>query len=321
MKKFSKVIVFTIVAVILIAVIGLGYITLFLPNVGKPEDIKIAITPERIARGRYLANNVALCTDCHSQRDWSKKEGPVDPGSLASGGNVFDANDGIPGKIYAPNITPYHLKGWTDGEILRAITTGESRDGHPLFPLMPWQGFSQMDREDLYSIIAYIRTLKPLQTEAYPAHELDFPMSIIVHTMPQKAAFGKLPSLSDTVTYGKYLVNAASCAACHTQRDKGTPLPGMDFAGGVNFKAGGKTVTTANITPDKNTGIGNWTQQAFLQRFREVRDTSSMIYKHAGKFVTVMPWYDYAGMNDTDLKAIYAYLRTIKPVKNKVVTW
>src|ERR1700744_4117442 len=134
MKKFSKVIVFTIVILVLLAVIGLGYVTLFLPDVGKPEDIKIAITPERVARGQYLANHVTLCTDCHSQRDWSKKEGPVAPDKFGAGGTVFSADDNIPGKIYSPNITPFRLKDWSDGEIFRAITTGESRDGHPLFP-------------------------------------------------------------------------------------------------------------------------------------------------------------------------------------------
>lgn len=322
MKKFSKVIVVTIVALVLVAVIGLGYVTMYLPDVGKPENIKIALTPQRIARGKYLANHVALCMDCHSQRDWVKKVvGMADADKFGVGGNIFDSDDNVPGKIYAPNITPFHLKDWTDGEIFRAITTGESKDGHPLFPLMPWKNFAKMDREDLYSIIAYIRTLKPLQAEAYPAHQLNFPTNIIVHLMPEKASLGKLPSAGDTIAYGKYLVTSASCTFCHTQSNKGTPLPGMELAGGVTFKLGNATVKSANITPDKATGIGNWTREAFLQRFKDVRDTASAIYKQSLKFKTVMPWYDYAGMNDTDLKAIYAYLRTIKPVSNKVITW
>jgi mono/diheme cytochrome c family protein len=321
MKKISKVIVFTVVALVLIAVIGLGYITMCLPDVGKPEDIKIALTPQRIARGKYLANHVTLCTDCHSQRDWSKRIGEIDPDKLGAGGDNFGSDVGVPGDIYVPNITPFSLKGWTDGEIFRAITTGERKDGTAIFPFMPWQNFAKMDREDLYSIIAYIRTLHPIETKPYPERKLDFPTNIIVHLMPQKAGLGKLPPVSDTIAYGKYLVTAASCTFCHSQSDKGTPLPGLEFAGGVNFKLGGTTVTSANITPDKATGIGNWSREAFLQRFKDVRDTSSTIYKQAAKFKTVMPWYDYAGMNDTDLKAIYAYLRTIKPVSNKVVTW
>jgi len=321
MKKISKVIVFTVVALVLVAVIGLGYITMCLPDVGKPEDIKIALTLERIARGKYLANHVTLCMDCHSQRDWSKRIGEVGPGKLGAGGDNFGADVGIPGEIYVPNITPFNLKNWSDGEIFRAITTGERKDGSAIFPFMPWQNFAKMDREDLYSIIAYLRTLHPIETKPYPERRLDFPTNIIVHLMPQKAALGTLPPASDTVAYGKYLVTSASCTFCHTQSNKGTPLPGMDFAGGVKFMMGNTTITSANITPDKNTGIGNWTQEAFLQRFKQVRDTSSDNYKHADKFVTVMPWYDYAGMNETDLKAIYAYLRTIKPVSNKVITW
>ena len=322
MKKFAKVIAFAIVALVLIAVVGIGYITMFLPNVGKPEDVKIAITPERIARGEYLANHITLCTDCHSYRDWSKRSRPVDPGKLDAGGILFDEGDNVPGKLYSPNITPFALKNWSDGQILRAITTGESQDGHALFPLMPWQNFSKMDREDLYAIIAYLRTLHPLQTAPYPAHQLNFPTNIIVHLIPQKASFGKLPPESDTVAYGGYLVNAAGCIFCHSQSDKGNILPGMEFAGGVSFRIGGKTVISANITPDKNTGIGNWTQQVFLARFNEVRDTSGEMYKHADKYITVMPWYDYAGMKQNDLKSIYAYLHSrVKPVSHKVNTW
>jgi mono/diheme cytochrome c family protein len=318
MKKIAKVIVFTVIALILLVVIGLGYVTLYLPDVGKPENIRIIATPERLARGKYLANNVALCMDCHSQRDWSKRIGEVSPDKFGAGGDAFDADAGVPGVIYVPNITPFSLGKWSDGEILRAITTGERKDGSAIFPLMPWQNFAKMDKEDLYSIIAYVRALHPIATKTYPERKLDFPTNIIVHLMPQKAGQGKLPPVSDTVVYGKYLVTSASCSFCHTQSSKGTPLPGMDFAGGMKFRLGDKTVSSANITPDKETGIGNWTQAAFVQRFKQVRDTSSAIYKHNAKFVTAMPWYDYAGMNETDLKAIYAYLRTLKPVHNKI---
>jgi mono/diheme cytochrome c family protein len=321
MKKPAKVIVFTFFALILIAVIGLGYITLCLPNVGKPEVIKIALTPGRIARGKYLANNVALCMDCHSQRDWSKRIGAIDMDKFGVGGDSFGAEAGIPGKIYVPNITPFNLKNWTDGELFRALTTGVRKDGTAMFPFMPWQNFAKMDREDLYAIIAYIRTLHPVSNNPYPARKLDFPANIIIHLMPEKADLGKLPPVSDTVAYGKYLVTSASCTFCHTQSNKGTPLPGMDYAGGVVFGSGKRMVISANITPDKNTGIGNWTAEAFLLRFKEVRDTSADFYKQSRSKQTVMPWYDYSGMNDTDLKAIYAYLRTIKPVRHKVISW
>jgi mono/diheme cytochrome c family protein/cytochrome c2 len=315
MKKFGKWAAFVVIALILLVIISIAYIVLALPDVGHPENITIAITPQRIARGQYLANNVALCMDCHSQRDWSKPIGEIAPDKLGAGGDDFDASAGIPGDIFVPNITPYRLKGWTDGEIFRAITTGERKDGSAIFPFMPWPNFAQMSREDLYSIIAYLRTLHPIKTADYPKRKLDFPTNILVHLMPQKADLGHVPALSDTVNYGHYLVTAASCGFCHSQSEKGNPIAGMELAGGVKFQMGDKTVTSANITPDKGTGIGNWTEETFLQRFKSFRDTSK---GHKPSLaMSPMPWYDYSGMTETDIKAIYTYLRTVKPVRNK----
>jgi mono/diheme cytochrome c family protein len=314
MKKFGKWAAFVVITLILIIIIGVSYIVLALPDVGPPENISIAITPQRIARGQYLANHVTLCMDCHSQRDWSKTIGPIDADKLGAGGDDFDASANIPGDIYVPNITPYRLKAWTDGEIFRAITTGERKDGSAIFPFMPWDNFSQMSREDLYSIIAYLRTLRPIKTADYPKRKLDFPVNILVHLMPQKATLGQVPPLSDTVNYGKYLVTSASCQFCHSQSNSGNPIPGMQFAGGVKFTIGDKAIYTANITPDKNTGIGTWTRDEFVGVFK----THAAAIAKTRENNSVMPWYDYSGMTDTDLKAIYAYLRTVKPVNNRV---
>jgi mono/diheme cytochrome c family protein len=321
MKKFFKWTAFLVIAVILVAVIAVCYITLALPNVGKAEDIKIAATPERIARGKYLANHVVMCVDCHSRRDWTKFAGPTDTAHLGIGGDKFDTTVGFPGEVSVPNITPTNLKDWTDGELFRAITTGVKKDNTPIFPLMPWPFFSKLDREDIYSVIAYIRTLKPENT-SYPKAKLDFPLNIIVHTIPQKATLGKRPDTTDMVKYGEYMVQSAACRECHTQDDQGKPLPGLDFAGGKKFMLLGNTLSTANLTPDKETGIGNWTKEDFLNRFRRFRDRSNTINVNPKtEFQTIMPWYNYAGMTDTDLSAIYAYLRTIKPVKNKVTKY
>jgi mono/diheme cytochrome c family protein len=317
MKKFGKGLLYAVITIILIAVIALSYITLVLPDVGEPEDIKIAVTPQRVARGEYLANHVTVCTDCHSQRDWSKFAGPLKTG-LGVGGELFDARAGFPGRVYSPNITPYNLKDWTDGEIFRAITTGVRKNGVAIFPLMPWPYYSKMSREDLYCIIAYIRTLKPVVAD-YPGSKLNFPLNMIVHTMPQKATLGTLPSPSDTLKYGEYLVQSAACRECHSQDKNGKPVPGMEFAGGREYGMKGNTLRSSNITPDKETGIGNWTEAAFLQRFKAFNDTAKIARVADTEFQTIMPWYAYAGMKDADLKAIYAYLRTIKPVNNKVV--
>jgi len=78
-------------------------------------------------------------------------------------------------------------------------------------------------------------------------------------------------------------------------------------------------LVSANITPDKATGIGNWTAEGFVELFKSYRDTSKTGGKPQAHTLSPMPWYDYSGMTKTDLKAIFAYLQTLKPVHNKVI--
>ncbi len=310
-----------IVLILILGIVGLlSYVSFALPDVGEPETLRVELTPERIERGRYLANSVSVCMDCHSKRDWNKFGGPVIEGTWGQGGDVFDQKEGFPGKFYARNITPSGLKDWTDGEILRAVSSGVSKDGRALFPIMPHPNFGKMDREDLYSLIAYVRTLKPIDHKV-PDSEQDFPMNFIINTIPVKAKFGKIPDPADKVAYGAYLLNAALCNNCHTQQVEGEYVDGMTLAGGFEFQlTTGGIVRPANITPDMETGIGSWTEQQFVERFKLYTDSA---YKPAdikpGDFNTLMPWLMYSTMKPDDLKAIYAYLRTVKPVKNQVV--
>src|SRR5262245_16218840 len=128
-----------------------------------------------VKRGEYLALHVTPCIDCHSKRDFSKYSGPVVPGTEGMGGEVFDQKLlGLPGTVYAKNITPDPETGigtWTDDEILRAMTQGISKNGDTLFPMMPYVNFNRMAKDDLLSIIAYLRTLKPIKNKV-PARQL-----------------------------------------------------------------------------------------------------------------------------------------------------
>src|SRR5665213_816165 len=100
MKKFKKVLLYAVIIIVLIIVSVLSYVTLALPNVGDPENITIALTPQRIARGEYLANHVTQCVDCHSKRDWSKFGAPLVAGTIGGGGELFDASVGFPGLVH-----------------------------------------------------------------------------------------------------------------------------------------------------------------------------------------------------------------------------
>ncbi|HRH39076.1 MAG TPA: hypothetical protein PK760_12055 [Flavobacteriales bacterium] len=180
--------VLKIIGVLALLLIGaLIYITQALPNIKVNTDLKVEPTPERIARGEYLAHSVCVCMDCHSTRDWNKFSGPLVPGTLGKGGERFDETMNFPGTFFSKNITPFSLKNWSDGEIYRAITSGVSKDGHPFFPVMPYPNYNKLDTEDVYAIIAYLRTL-PEQDNVPEPSKPAFPVNIILHTIPEPAA-------------------------------------------------------------------------------------------------------------------------------------
>jgi cytochrome c2 len=320
MRKVFKVLGILLLIVI-IGVAGLlVYVKTALPNVGPPPDLKVEMTPERIKHGEYLANHVALCMECHSERDYTLWSGPVLEGTLGKGGEGFTKEMGFPGNYYAKNLTPYHLSTWTDGEIFRAITAGVNKDGKALFPIMQYQHFGKMDPEEIKDIIAYLRTLPSIKHDV-PASSSDFPMNFIINTIPAKPVPGKRPAASDPVALGEYLTNAALCVVCHTKEEKGKII-GEPFAGGFEFGSPFGMIRSANITPDKETGIGEWTEQVFLTKFKSYADSNYHPYKVApGNPMTVMPWTMFAKMDSSELKAIYAYLRTVKPVNSKVEKW
>lgn len=316
--RLLKIILGLVGFVILLVLAGGTYVKFALPDVGPAPNLVVKSTPERLERGRYLANHVTVCMDCHSTRDWSLYAGPMAQKGIGAGGEVFDQNMGFPGSFYAPNITPGAIKNWTDGELFRAITTGVNKDGKALFPLMAAHRFGQMDKEDIYAIISYVRSLAA-DNKVIPASSPDFPINFLINTMPKKASFTTLPKESDTLKYGGYLVNAAGCVDCHSKMDKGAIVAGTEFGGGMEFKFPQGIVRSVNITNDVETGIGSWTKDAFVKRFQLYVAPDYQSPKVGEGMNTPMPWTMYGGMKTSDLEAIYAYLMTVKPLKNQVV--
>lgn len=291
---------------------------------------RVEVTPARLARGRYLAEHVAVCADCHSERDWTTFSGPIIRGTHGAGGTTFGHDIGFPGEVVSRNITAHPTDGvgaWSDGELLRAIREGADRRGRPLAPIMPYAAFRRMGDEDARSVIAWVRSLAPV-AHRHPDPQLDFPLSLLVRTIPAPAgerADGHVPTPTPRVdaAYGAYLVNLASCTDCHTRSERGEPVAGMEFAGGQEFHLPGYTLRSANITPDA-TGIGAMSEDAFVARFQSYRvpESEAEVPRPARmSFLrgnTIMPWRMYAGMSDDDLRAIYRYLRTVRPVSNVV---
>lgn len=315
MKKFF---LFLLLLIAVSGVAGFSYLKLMLPDTGPAPDLKIAATSTRLQRGKYLVNHVMVCVDCHSNRDLDFYAAPVVTGTEGMGGEAFDQSKGFPGSYIAQNITPKHLNNWTDGEIFRALTTGVNKQGKALFPVMPYLYYGKLDKEDIFAVIAYIRTLKTINNET-AASESDFPMSLIINTIPQKANFTIRPDKKDTIAYGQYMITAAACADCHNTEENGKKVKDMPYAGGVQFNFPDMTIQSANITPDKETGIGNWTEQQFVSKFKSFDPVTHPPRQVGdGDMKTPMPWTMFAGMDTTDLKAIYQYLRTIKPINHRV---
>ncbi len=305
--------------VLVIAVAGsYGWFEKAYPEVGPAPDIKVDMSSSQVEWGRYLFHNVAACSHCHSKRDWSKFGGPDTPGTIGQGGEMFKDSYGT---VYSKNLTPYNLKNWTDGEIYRAITSGVDKDGNALYPMMPYEAFASMDPRDVKAIISYMRTLKPVVFDP-PARDLKFSMNIMLRTIPKPATPMTRPARSDTLAYGRYLVTIADCNGCHTQFDekKMAFKKDMYLAGGWKIQMPGWMLGVANLTPDSATGLGYWSLEQFINRFKGF-DAKYEDIPTVGEhdFQTIMPVADFGGMTREDLTAIYAYLRTIKPVKNKVV--
>ncbi|MFT3704989.1 MAG: cytochrome C [Agriterribacter sp.] len=318
MKKFFKVLGYTVLTIILLVSLLLIYVKTALPNVGDAPKLSVAATPEKIARGKYLSNYVTVCVDCHSTRDWTKFAAPIIDGTLGKGGERFDQQMGFPGVYYSKNITPAGVSRYTDGELFRLITTGVTKEGRAMFPVMPYRHYGEMDSTDIEAIIAYIRSLPSIENPV-PESASDFPMNFIINTIPKKANPQKLPAKTDLLAYGKYLVNASSCIDCHTRVEKGQIIQELGFSGGREFLMPGGMLRSANITPDAATGIGSWTQEVFVRKFKSFADSTyqSPLVK-PGEFNSIMPWKMYSGMTEEDLGAIYQYLKTIPAISNKV---
>lgn len=315
-----------IVLVVLgVMALGIGFFffrfTVLLPRDILVPDIELPTSAEEIERGRYLSTHVAVCMDCHSTRDWSYFAGPITPGTLGKGGEVFDENTGLPGLIISKNITPHGLGDWSDGELFRAITGGLQKDGDALFPLMPYDAYRTMDERDILAIIAYLRTLDRIENDV-PDHRLDFPLNLIVNSIPRAAELTTV-NRDDPVEYGEYLSTLAGCTWCHTPINATQQtIPEQLLAGGHEFAMGDYVVRASNISPDPKTGIGNWTLEQFIARFRQYQgEAGRTLPLGEGGRNTQMSWTMYADMTDGDLAAIYAFLMQSEPRRNEVVIY
>jgi mono/diheme cytochrome c family protein len=265
-----------------------------------------------IAKGKALIFGAAHCAGCHGDPALVEKanmglEVPL------SGGRNFD----LPiGSIFAPNLTPHAtgIANKTDAVIARALRYGVGFDNRALFDLMPFHNTSD---EDLTAIISYLRQ-QPAVENKIPAKNMNLLGKVVqAFLIKPVGPTGGVPATvkkDSTVEYGRYLATSvANCRGCHTNRNLMTgEYTGEDFAGGLKFDtktdSGTYSLTTPNLTPHATGRITGWRSDEFIARFR------------AGKGIpeSHMPWGAFSTMSDVELKAIYKFLQTVKPVYNEV---
>ena len=291
------------------------------PAVAPPPNITVDNSPERVALGKYLYTVVADCDSCHGERDYSRLYAPV----TASGKGSVLILQGLPGKIVAPNLTPDRETGlgsWTDGEKIRAIREGISKDGHPLHPTMPYPSYFYMSDIDVQALVAYLDSMPAIRN---PLPRTELPPGVVkeIRGKPRPVREPVQPANpANQRSYGEYLVTIAYCDECHTPQKKGGgPDFSRRYAGGQLFRTAYGSVVSANITPDKDTGIGNWDFARFRDRLRTFpKDYSSVdkLPKIGPDRFTLMHYIAYAGFTDEDMAAIFAFLQVQTAVKQSV---
>jgi mono/diheme cytochrome c family protein len=178
--------------------------------------------------------------------------------------------------------------------------------------MMPYLAYANMDDEDVKAIVVYLRTIPPVRN-VVAKRNLPGPLEYLVNTMPQPVTAPRGPHPSATaVERGKYLATIADCNGCHSPMTAdGQFMPGLEFAGGSPFpNPPGQPVFSVNITPDAS-GISHYDDALFRETIRTGRLKGRLLF-HA------MPFLNYRNMTDEDLSDIFAYLRSLSPVKHRI---
>ncbi|MFT3678731.1 MAG: cytochrome c [Ferruginibacter sp.] len=308
LKKISKWVITTLVLLFSILTITVAMRQNIQYEAPYPS-IKASTDSNIINRGKHLVFSSAHCASCHSNQNAdSLLQLGIEP-SL-SGGHLFE----LPiGNIYTKNITSDKETGigkLTDAELARTLYYGVGSDGRAIFDFMPFHNVSETDMQ---AIISYLRTQKPVKNKV-PENTYNMMGKIVkAFLLKPTGPAGDIPKniTPDTsASYGGYLIKyVGNCSGCHTQRDIMTgEYIGEHMAGGLEFNEGGTKYITPNLTTDSSSRIFGWSYEIFKNRFRMGPLASN----------SPMPWNSYKRMTDDELKAIYNYLKTVKPAKMPV---
>jgi mono/diheme cytochrome c family protein len=293
---------------LVVAAVRRCWLALFLLFAFSPATL--AADSDVVARGAYLAG-AAGCDDCHTDR--------------AHGGRPYAGGLALAtpfGTFYSPNITPDPDTGigrWTDAQFLRAMREGVRPDGANYFPVFPYPSFTLITDEDALAIKAFLFS-RPAAKEIDRPHDVPFPVSWrFLQTgwkllFFEKGPFRPAPERAVAYNRGAYLVTAlAHCGECHTPRNLlGAPDP-SGFLAGTRDGPDGKKVP--NITQDKETGIGNWSENDIVGLLTDGhRPDFDFVSGAMGEVVK-----NTARLTEEDRRAIAIFLKTVpaKPFANE----
>lgn len=318
MKKLFKWSGILVATMIFIALCGITFI--YVQGIPKypvkmpPElvGLKVEITPKRVENGQKTA--LIMCVQCHQGTD-----------QRVSGKKLLDMPKDF-GTVYSANITQSAEEGigkWTDGQIIYFLRTGLKPDGQYAPPYMP--KYPNMADEDIESLVAYLRSTSP-EVQASQVKTVRNAPNFLIKMLsnfafmplpcPEKPIM--VPDTADKVAFGEYIANDKMvCFACHstdlTKVNSLEPEKSFGFyAGGCPLlNEQGEVIPSANLTFDEETGIGKLTEQQFLDAVKYAKNPrggSNLRY----------PMIPHVTLSDYEISCIYAYLKTIPKISNKI---
>lgn len=313
MKTVLRILLYLILLVVVIAVGFVSFIQVRgIPKyeVDKIEYPQVQSDSELVANGVKIAS--VQCIVCHRGSDGKLS------GRLMGEVPQF-------GEIHSANITQskeYGIGNWTDAEIAYLIRTGVRPNGQFIPPYMP--KFPHMSDYDLKSIIAFLHSDKPEvqaseipSVPSKPSFLNKFLCFVAFKKIPYPEETINIPDTTDMVELGKYLVcGRYDCFPCHSKDFKTmnieTPELSEGYMGGGNaiVAENGSTRLSANLTPDEETGIGTWTEEDFTRAMLEQKSKGGQTLRN--------PMLPYNGLTSIEVKAMWAYLRSIPAIKNEV---
>ena len=257
-----------------------------------PRAVVIPADAASLARGKHIAETRG-CNDCH--------------GKDYAGNKVIE--DGAMGVLHGPNLTRgkgSRVAGFKDEDWVRAIRHGVGPDQRGLY-IMPSAEYASFSDEDLGAVIAFIKSVPPVDRERVPTSfgpvarvllavgKIKLDAGTIDHAKVQP----KTVAIGATADYGRYL--AVGCTGCH----------GQNFSGGKIDVGPPDWPHAANLTPHADGRLAKWTEEEFIRSLRTAKRPDGT------ELNPVMPRL-FGQMDNVELKAIWAYFKTLPPVATGV---